>query len=112
VLQAPPLTVEYERFQRVTALTRFSAQISEGGGEEAQLRLSNAFQENYEIEGIVPRPSRSTASALGLDMTFERPDTGPLTVVIWARPQAFGIVELAAAADRRDALQFSVLIYP
>ena len=111
-LQQPPLTIEYERFQRVTALTRFLARVSEGSGEETQLRLSTTFQQNYEIDGIVPRPSRSTASAAGLDLMFERPETGPLTVVIWARPQTFGIVELAAAADRRDAVPFSVVIYP
>jgi hypothetical protein len=74
MLERPPLTISYERFQRMTALTRFSAQVTGAGGEEIQLRLSPSFQENYEIGSVEPRPSRSTASTAGLDLTFERLD--------------------------------------
>ena len=112
VLEQPPLTITYERFQRMTAMTRFSAQIAEAGGEEIQLGLSPSFQDTYKIDNIVPPPSRSTASAAGLDLIFERPASGPLAVVIWARPQTFGTATLAMAAGRREATPFSVIIYP
>jgi hypothetical protein len=113
-LQPPghPLSVEYERFQRVTALTKFTARLTDPDGEEAHLRLSNAFQENYEIDSIQPRPSRSTGSPGDLDLFFERPESGEVEIVIWARPREFGLFDLTAASDRGEPLKFSVIVYP
>ena len=111
-LEAPQLQLAYERFQRVTVLTRMVARLDQTSGDEAHLRLSRSFQENYEIDSIVPRPSQSTASPEWLDLTFERPETGGITVVIWARPQSFGLFELTAGAARNRPAAFSVLVYP
>jgi hypothetical protein len=112
VLERPSLRLEYERFQRVTVLTRIVAHLSPAAGDEAHLRLNKAFQANYEIDSMVPRPSQTAATADGLDLTFERSESAPVTVVIWARPQSFGLVKLTAEGERGRVLDFSVLVYP
>jgi hypothetical protein len=116
VLQQPdnPLTLEFERFQRVTSLTKFTARFDGTSGEEARLRLSDAFQENYELESIQPRPARSAASSNGLELVFERPesDSTEMKIVIWARPREFGLFDLSAAIEHGAPLNFSVVVYP
>ena len=41
------LSLTYERFQRVTALTRLSARISVPHGDEASLTLSPSFSDRF-----------------------------------------------------------------
>ena len=43
------LSVEYERFQRITRLARFTFDVRAQGGPEVQLHLNEAFQQNFEI---------------------------------------------------------------
>jgi hypothetical protein len=121
-----PLVVEYERFQRVTALTRFRITIDEARKvlaqqdperqddvrqDEVRLRLSPSFQNAYEIEAILPRSARSVSGPEGLGLLFEPPESGAAIIVISVRPRDFGPVPLEFGIAG-GALQFSVFIYP
>jgi hypothetical protein len=106
------LSLSYERFQRVTALARFTARISVSYGDEASLTLSPAFSDHFQIADIEPRPLRSTAGPRGLEFVFQAPAAGELSVVIWAHPHSFGHFDLTAAADPEGRVAFSILVYP
>ena len=106
------LSLTYERFQRVTALARFTARISVSHGDEASLTLSPAFSNHFQIADIEPRPLRSRAGPGGLEFVFQAPATGELSVVIWAHPRSFGHLDLTAAVDPEGRVAFSILVYP
>ncbi len=106
------LSVQYERFQRVTRLARFTFGFGAASPDLARLRLSPLFQDAYEIVGIVPAPARSSAGPEGLELTFAPPRTGDLTVVIWANPRRSGSLSLAAQAEAGSAATFWILVYP
>jgi hypothetical protein len=106
------LSVSYERFQRVTSLARLNARIAGSHGLESSLTLSPAFAENFQIADIEPRPLRSSAGPRGLELVFQAPAAGELSVVIWSHPRSFGRFDLTAAADPQGRVAFSVLVYP
>jgi hypothetical protein len=106
------LSLSYERFQRVTSLSRLDARISGGAGHESVLTLSPAFSENFQIADIEPRPLRSTAGPRGLELVFQPPTAGELSVVIWSHPRTFGRFDLTAEAEPQGRVAFSVLVYP
>jgi hypothetical protein len=106
------LSLTYERFQRVTALARLTARISVSSGDEASLTLSPAFADNFQISDIEPRPLRSTAGPGVLELVFQAPAAGELSLVIWAHPRSFGYFDLSAAASREGRVAFSILVYP
>lgn len=106
------LSLTYERFQRVTTLARFTARISVSYGDEASLTLSPAFPDSFQIADIEPRPLRSNAGPRGLELVFQAPATGELSVVIWAHPRSFGLFDLTATADPEGRVAFSILVYP
>jgi hypothetical protein len=106
------LSLTYERFQRVTALARLTARISVSSGDEASLTLSPAFADNFQISDIEPRPLRSTAGPGGLELVFQAPAAGELSLVIWAHPRSFGYFDLSAAASPEGRVAFSILVYP
>ena len=106
------LSLTYERFQRVTAASRLTARISASDANETVLTLSPSFFEHFEITDVEPRPQRSSASSRGLELGFLPPATGDLSVVIWARPHAFGVFDLTADAEPHGRVRFSILVYP
>jgi hypothetical protein len=106
------LSLSYERFQRVTALARFTARISVSYGDEASLTLSPAFSDHFQIADLEPRPLRSSAGPRGLEFVFQAPAAGELSVVIWAHPRSFGHFDLTAAAGPEGRVAFSILVYP
>jgi hypothetical protein len=106
------LTMQYERFQRQTALSKFVARVSPANSGEVRLRLSPSFQRVFEIESIQPQPARSTASSNGLEFFFHPPSADEFTAVIWTRPREFGSVAVKADGDRGDPLNFSIFVYP
>src|SRR5260370_7489600 len=53
------LSLTYERFQRVTALARFTARISVSYGDDASLTLSPAFSAHFHLPATEPRPLRT-----------------------------------------------------
>jgi hypothetical protein len=108
----PGLTLSYERFQRVTAMTRLTATISPSNADEVRLTLSSSFSDNFQIADIEPRPQLSSAGPTGLELGFLPPETGDLVVTIWAHPRSFGIFDLTAAAQPQGRAAFSVLVYP
>jgi hypothetical protein len=106
------LSLTYERFQRVTATSRLSATISAPDANGTVLTLSPSFSQHFEITDIEPRPQRSSAGPRGLELGFLPPAMGELSVVIWARPHAFGVFDLSAAAEPQGRVTFSILVYP
>ena len=108
----PGLTLSYERFQRVTAMTRLTATISPSNADEIRLTLSSSFSDNFQIADIEPRPQLSSAGPNGLELGFLPPETGELVVTIWAHPRSFGMFDLTAAAQPQGRAAFSVLVYP
>jgi hypothetical protein len=106
------LSLEYERFQRQSVVTRFVVRIPASRSDEIWLRLSPSFQRTYEIQSMQPEPARSTAGTEGLDLFFHAPKTGELVALIWGTPRQFGMVKLQAEADSGGPIDFPVLIYP
>ncbi len=106
------MTVEYERFQRVTRLVHFEFRLSPAAGVERKLHLGRTFQENYEITSIVPQPSHSVAARDGLDLTFATSAATASQITIWAHPRTYGSVSIDARADGAKPVNFSVFIYP
>jgi hypothetical protein len=76
------------------------------------LTLSPAFADNFQIADIEPRPLRSSAGPRGLELVFQTPTAGELSVVVWSHPRSFGRFDLTAAADPQGRVAFSVLVYP
>jgi hypothetical protein len=105
-------SLQYERFQRETALSRFTAHIPPVGSAEMRLRLSPSFQRTFEIESIQPEPARSTAGTGGLELFFHAPASGELVAVLWTRPRQFGVIPVQAEANPGAAIEFTVVVYP
>jgi hypothetical protein len=107
-----PLSVEYERFQRITRLARFTFNISGQTGPELRLHLSDTFQKNFEVSNIQPRPARSTAGRDGLDLTFATDGASAARIVIWAHSRRYGMSDITARLGSEAPLSFWVLVYP
>lgn len=108
-LSAGPLTVSYERFQRVTKLAQFDFRFADGG--ERRLHLNAAFRDGYEIVSIQPQPVRAEAGGDGMTMTFAVPATGG-SVKLWAHPRRSGLSRLQVRTGDETPLAFSVFVYP
>jgi hypothetical protein len=103
------LTVNYERFQRVTRIAHFTFRIADTAGNE--LRLNSPFQRTYTIEDIQPKPAHSTSDSHGLRLSFDKLEGQTLIVEMWVKPQRFGWRELQAQSNKAS-LTLNVLIYP
>jgi hypothetical protein len=101
-------SIDYDAFQRVTALTHFVVHLPQA--QNAELRLGPRFQQDYEIESVAPQPAKSAAGGDGLHLTFDR-SGGPLDAVIWARPRRFGAIRFAAQGAG-EAVTLNILVYP
>jgi hypothetical protein len=105
------LSLEYERFQRMTVQSRFVIRIPSAQTDEVWLRLSPAFQQIYDVQSMQPEPARSSAGGDGLDLYFH-PAEGELAAVIWATPRQFGSFRMRAETDGSDAIEIPIFIYP
>jgi hypothetical protein len=105
------LSVEYERFERVTVTTRFKFRLV-SSGQPLELRLGPAFASAFQIDSVQPAPVRSTHGNDGLVLVFDPPKAGGLTVVIWCRPRRIGFTEFSVAIGAEPPLRRSILIYP
>ncbi len=106
------LTVEYERFQRITRLARFTMILPATGETPSRLRLSPSFQDTYEITSLQPAPQSSSAGPDGLELAFAAPRAGDLTVAIWAHPHRAGSLAMSVQAGDKAPAEFSIFIYP
>jgi hypothetical protein len=106
------LSIQYERFQRVTRLARFTFTLDAAAGDPAVLQLSPSFQQAYEITSVQPAPVRSSAGADGLQLAFAPSGIGNVAVVVWAHPRQFGRLDLQARTATGDPTRFPVLVYP
>lgn len=105
-------TVEYERFQRLTRLASFNIRLAPAQSAERRLHLNRAFQENYEITSIQPRPSRSATDTDGLDLAFAVRPSSASQVVIWARPRSYGSIGVGARVDDEPPMTLRIFVYP
>jgi hypothetical protein len=106
------LEVEYERFQRITRLARFTFTITGQSGPELRLHLNEAFQKNFEVSNIQPQPSRSTTGADGIDLAFAADDASKGRIVIWAHSRRYGVSDITARLGGGAPLSFWVFVYP
>jgi hypothetical protein len=106
------LTVEYERFQRITRLARFTFSTSGQTGPELRLHLSGAFQKNFEVSNIQPQPTRSASGPDGIDLTFASSGANAGRIVIWAHSRHSGVSDITARLDDEAPLSLWVLVYP
>jgi hypothetical protein len=110
---AGSLKVEYERFQRITRLARFTFEVSAQNGPEMRLHLNDAFQKNFEVSNIQPQPARTTTGPDGIDLSFavtERADKG--RIVIWAHSRRYGVSNITAQLGSEAPIAFWVFVYP
>jgi len=106
------LTVEYERFQRITRLARFTFNISGQTGSESRLHLSEAFQKNFEVSDIQPQPARSSSGPDGLDLTFATDGANAARIVVWAHSRRYGVSDITARVGSEAPASFWVFVYP
>ncbi len=105
-----PLTVSYERFQRMTVLYRFDIATPRGVEDEIRLTFNKAFWDLYEIDSVQPQPVRSSSNDGLFTMTFDAPERG-FNAVVWARPRSFGYVPIEIGTPQ-GSLTLPVLVYP
>jgi hypothetical protein len=106
------LTVEYERFERLTRLAQFSFRFAPAQNSERRLHLSRSFQDSFEITSVQPPPLRSAAAADGLDLVFATAPSAASQVVIWAHSRNYGSIRIDARADDGPPVSFHVFVYP
>ncbi len=106
------LSVEYERFQRITRLARFTFDASGQNGPELRLHLSGAFQKDFEVSNIQPQPTRSATGPDGIDLTFATDASNAGRIVIWAHSRRYGVSDITARLGDEAPLPFWVLVYP
>jgi len=105
-------TVEYERFERATRLARFVFHFAPSQNSERRLHLGRNFPDKFVIASIQPQPTRSVASAGGLELTFAGAPSVAGQVAVWARPHGYGSIAIEAHADDNPPSTFRVFIYP
>ena len=106
-----PLTVSYERFQRMTVLHRFDISMPPGTDDEIRLTFNKVFWNLYEIDSIQPQPARSSANGGEFVLSFDMANRDGFSAVIWARPRSFGYAALEIGTSR-GALDVPVIVYP
>jgi hypothetical protein len=105
------LSVEYERFQRITRITRFT--FSAGAqNAEFTLHLSRPFQDGFEISNVQPQPTRSAAGPDGIELTFATAPTNAGRIVIWAHSRRYGVSDISARLGNDAPVSFRILVYP
>jgi type II secretory pathway pseudopilin PulG len=106
------LSVEYERFQRITRLARFTFNARGQSGPELQLHLSDGFQKNFEVSNIQPQPARSTTGPEGIDLSFATNGADAGRIVIWAHSRHYGVSDITAQLGGEPPVSFWVFVYP
>ena len=106
------LSVQYERFQRITRLARFTFTANAQKGSETQLHLSRGFQDDFEVSDIQPQPARSAAGADGLTLTFATQGDTAGRIVIWAHSRRYGKSDITARIGNEAPVPFWVFVYP
>jgi len=105
-----PLTVSYERFQRMSVLYRFDLSMARGAEDETRITFNKAFWDLYEIDSIQPQPERSSSNDGGFTLTFDAAGRS-FNAVVWARPRGFGYAPLEIGTPH-GSLTLPVLVYP
>ena len=106
------LSVDYERFQRVTVATHFTFHVASATGP-VELKLGPAFTSDFQIDSLQPAPLRDTQGPDGLRLTFAPPSNGgEFTMVMWCRPRHFGLVDLTVGLGAQASIRRVILIYP
>jgi hypothetical protein len=106
------LSVEYERFQRITRLAQFTFEVKPQTEPELRLHLSGAFQRNFEVSKIQPQPAQTAAGPDGMDLVFPTGGANSARVVIWAHSRRYGVSDITAQLGSEAPVSFWVLVYP
>ncbi len=108
-----PLTVNYDRFQRMTSLHRFDMSIPPGAEDEIRLTFNKAFSDLYEINSIQPQPLRSNVSDGGLDLHIPSAHRSAAISMrcCGSRPRSFGYVPVEIGTPR-GSLTMPIVVYP
>ncbi len=106
------LSIEYERFQRITRLSQFTFNASGQTGPELRLHLSEAFQKNFEVSNIQPQPTRSVTGPDGIDLSFATDGASAGRIVIWAHSRRYGLSDLSARLADEAPVSFWIFVYP
>jgi hypothetical protein len=106
------LTLDYERFQRYTRLTRFTFDVKAQTEPELRLHLNEAFPRNFEISKIQPEPTRTAARPDGMDLFFANGGENAARIVIWAHSRRYGTSDLGARVGGEAPVPFWVFVYP
>jgi hypothetical protein len=106
------LTVDYERFQRLTRLARFTLRVPDASAGEVTLRLDPQFVQRYEIEAIQPHPASARGGDKAFELAFAPANDSGLVVQIDARPRTWGSARLQVARDADPPVGFRVFVYP
>src|SRR5262249_1028546 len=106
------LAIDCERFAHKTAKTHFVVRIGPPLRDQVLVRLSPSFAAMHDIEGLEPRPLRSSSGSYGLEYVFARSASGDLAVHIAARPKRFGFVSVHVEVGDRGAVNITQLVYP
>ncbi len=104
------LTVNYERFQRMTALYRLDIAMPRSVEDEILLTFNKAFWDLYEIDSVQPQPARSNSSDGGFTLAFDAPES-TFNAVMWVRPRTFGYAPIEISTPQ-GSLTLPVLVYP
>ena len=66
----------------------------------------------HDVDGLEPRPLRSSSGSYGLEYVFGRSAAGDLAVHIAARPKRFGFVSVHVEVEGRGAVNIAQFVYP
>ena len=106
------LTVDYERFQRITRLSRFAFEVKTQTQPELRLHLNEAFQQNFEISKIQPEPTRTAARSDGMHLFFANGGEAAARIIIWAHSRRYGMSDIVARVGDEAPASFWVFVYP
>ncbi len=106
------LSVEYERFERVTRVARFTFEVKPQTEPELRLHLNGAFQRNFEISKIQPEPAQTAVGPDGMDMVFSTGGSDAARVVIWAHSRHYGMSDISAQLASEAPVSFWIFVYP
>lgn len=101
------LSVGYERFLRYGKATELELERRRGTDE---VRLSEAYLEGFDVDGLRPEPDGESTAAGRTIYTFEGEPPGKVTISL--TPREIGLQRAEVSASRRGAVSFRQVVYP
>ena len=105
------ITVVYERFQRYSRPVTMEITIEQANSDVADILLSSALAEAYEIETIRPEPESAKATSGGILLSFPVPSL-PVTIRFNMRPEKRGNLSGAVSLHPNSPAILPAFVYP